>query len=90
MRMVAIMFRNERDYQAYKRMPDGIVAYYEPVSNRIVMYEEATVAAVKPELAIQQALSTIAHEGAHQILHNIGVQKRLSVWPMWIMSGRSK
>ncbi|HAY82969.1 MAG TPA: hypothetical protein DCY79_24435 [Planctomycetaceae bacterium] len=85
--LVAIMFRNERDFQNYRRMPEGIVAYYEPVSNRIVMYEKSTAGAVKPELAIQQSLSTIAHEGAHQILHNIGVQKRLSVWPMWLSEG---
>ena len=40
-----------------------------------------------PDLAMQQAISTIAHEGAHQILHNIGVQQRLSVWPMWLSEG---
>jgi len=51
------------------------------------MYEKSTAGAVKPELAIQQSLSTIAHEGALQILHNIGVQKRLSVWPMWLSEG---
>src|SRR5688500_348712 len=26
-------------------------------------------------------------EGTHQILHNIGVQERLSFWPMWISEG---
>ena len=36
---------------------------------------------------MQQAISTIAHEGAHQILHNIGVQQRLSQWPMWLNEG---
>jgi hypothetical protein len=51
------------------------------------MYEETALGGVKPELAFQQAISTIAHEGAHQILHNIGVQQRLSVWPMWISEG---
>jgi hypothetical protein len=29
----------------------------------------------------------VAHEGAHQILHNIGVQQRLSIWPMWLSEG---
>jgi len=42
---------------------------------------------VRPDLALQQAISTIAHEGAHQILHNIGVQQRLSAWPMWLGEG---
>jgi uncharacterized protein DUF1570 len=39
------------------------------------------------DLAVSQAISTVAHEGAHQILHNIGVQQRLSAWPMWISEG---
>jgi hypothetical protein len=29
----------------------------------------------------------IAHEGAHQILANLGVQKRLSRWPLWFVEG---
>ena len=85
--LVAIMFRTERDMQDYRRMPAGIVAYYHTVTNRIVMYEESKLAKVKRDLAIRQAISTIAHEGAHQILHNIGVQKRLSIWPMWLSEG---
>ncbi len=36
---------------------------------------------------MRQAISTIAHEGAHQILHNIGVQQRMSHWPMWLCEG---
>jgi hypothetical protein len=42
---------------------------------------------IKPDLAVREALATIAHEGAHQILHNIGVQQRLSLWPMWLNEG---
>ena len=51
------------------------------------MYEQSKLAEVRPDLAVQQAISTIAHEGVHQILHNIGVQQRLSVWPMWLSEG---
>ena len=54
------------------------MAYYDVLSNRIVMYEETALWKIKPDLALQQALATIAHEGRHQILHNIGVQQRLS------------
>lgn len=85
--LVVIMFKTSEEFQAYQRMPDGVVAYYEPVSNHVVMYEQSKFAEVKPELAIQQSISTIAHEGVHQILHNIGVQQRLSVWPMWLSEG---
>ena len=81
------MFRTEAQFQRYRRMPPGVVAYYDTLSNHIVMYEESRLFRTAPELAIQQAISTIAHEGAHQILHNIGVQARLSKWPMWLTEG---
>jgi len=85
--LVVIIFRKPDEFQKYRRMPEGTVAYYNVLTNRVVMYEESEMWKIKPELAIQQSISTIAHEGAHQILHNIGVQQRLSVWPMWLNEG---
>ncbi len=85
--MVVIMFRTPEQYQAYSKMPEEALAYYNIITNHVVMYEESELYKIKPELAIQQSLATIAHEGAHQILHNIGVQQRLSVWPMWLSEG---
>ena len=88
--LVVVMFRTEEEYQKYQRMPPGMVAYYHILNNRVVMFEKASIPPSKPEtalIALQQAISTIAHEGAHQILHNIGVQQRLSVWPMWLAEG---
>jgi len=85
--LVVIIFRTPDQFQQYRRMPEGVVAYYNVLTNRAVMYEESEFWRIKPELAIQQSISTIAHEGAHQILHNIGVQSRLSVWPMWLNEG---
>jgi hypothetical protein len=85
--LVVVMFRTEDEFQKYRRMPDGVVAYYHTLSNRVFMYEQSRLAEVRPDLAIQQSISTIAHEGAHQILHNIGVQQRLSIWPIWLSEG---
>ncbi|MCU0877355.1 MAG: DUF1570 domain-containing protein [Pirellulaceae bacterium] len=85
--LVVLMFRTEDEFQKHQRMPPGVVAYYHTLSNRVVMYEESRLARGRPDLAIGQSLSTIAHEGVHQILHNIGVQQRLSVWPMWLAEG---
>lgn len=85
--LVVIMFRTEDEFQKYHRMPDGVVAYYSPVSNHVVMFEQSKLVEVAPELALKQSIGTIAHEGIHQILHNIGVQKRLSYWPIWIAEG---
>jgi len=85
--LVVVMFKNEAEFRRYRRMPAGVVAYYDPVSNRVFMYEQSRLSQVRPDLALGQAISTIAHEGVHQILHNIGVQQRLSVWPMWLSEG---
>jgi len=88
--LVVIMFKTEAEFQKYQRMPPGVVAYYHTLSNRVFMYEQSRLADVRPDLAVQQALATIAHEGAHQILHNIGVQQRLSLWPMWLSEGMAE
>jgi hypothetical protein len=85
--LVVVMFRTEAEFRRHRRMPPGVVAYYDPLSNRVFMYEQSRLARVRPDLALGQAISTIAHEGVHQILHNIGVQQRLSVWPMWLSEG---
>ncbi len=85
--LVVVMFATEKEFRQYKAMPPQVVAYYNVVTNQIVLHEEPPMMKTRPDLAIGQALSTIAHEGTHQILHNIGVQQRLSVWPMWLNEG---
>jgi hypothetical protein len=85
--LVVVMFRTQNEFRRHRRLPAGVVAYYDPVSNRIFMYEQSRLAKEHLDLAQAQAISTIAHEGVHQILHNIGVQQRLSVWPMWLCEG---
>ncbi len=88
--LVVVMFRTRREFDAYQRMRPEVLAYYSPWSNRIVLHEESPLDRVDPDLATKQTISTIAHEGAHQILHNIGVQQRLSRWPMWIAEGMAE
>jgi hypothetical protein len=85
--LVVIMFRTVQEFQRYREMPPGVAAYYDQITNRVVMYETSGLNQVAPPLAIKQSISTIAHEGTHQILHNIGVQQRLSRWPLWISEG---
>jgi hypothetical protein len=85
--LVVVMFKTEREFREYRRIPDGMIAYYHTLTNRVVMHEESRLNAVKPELALKQKINTIAHEGVHQLLHNIGVQTRMSAWPMWITEG---
>jgi hypothetical protein len=85
--LVAIMFRTEAEFQKFERVPPGVCAYYSAQSNHIVMYEQSRLVEIAPELATKQAIGTVAHEGIHQILHNIGVQQRLARWPLWTAEG---
>lgn len=85
--LIVIMFHSQRQFSLYSKMPDGVLAYYDVVTNEIVMHEESPFLKSDPELAFKDTIATIAHEGAHQILYNIGVQKRLSMWPMWLSEG---
>lgn len=84
---VVIMFGSQEQFQRYKPMPPGVVAYYNMVNNHVVLYEPSRRNNVRLDVIQGQALSTIAHEGAHQLLHNVGIQKRLSLWPMWLSEG---
>jgi hypothetical protein len=85
--LAVIMFRTREEFDAHRKMPAEVAAYYDGVSNRVVLYEQTDLVDRAPELALRQAISTIAHEGVHQILHNNGVQQRLSRWPIWISEG---
>lgn len=85
--LVVVMFRTREEFDAYRQMPAGVAAYYDMVSNYVVLHEQSELTEIAPELAVKQSISTIAHEGVHQILHNIGVQQRLSEWPQWISEG---
>ena len=85
--LVVVMFRTKAEFLKYRQMPDSLLAYYNAVNNRVFLYQYSDTFKNAPLIAIKQSTSTIAHEGVHQILHNIGVQKRLSSWPLWISEG---
>ena len=85
--LVVVMFRTEAEFHQYRELPPGLIANYHTLTNRVVMFEESRLTQVKPDLALKQKINTIAHEGVHQLLHNTGVQARMSAWPMWITEG---
>jgi hypothetical protein len=85
--LVAVIFATEQDFQAHKRVDPQVRAYYEFFTNRIFFYEKSKNDHLEPKLAALLKPQTVAHEGAHQILSNIGVQPRLSGWPAWLVEG---
>jgi uncharacterized protein DUF1570 len=85
--MVVVIMPSRAAYDAYHAMPKEIVAYYNVMTNYIVMYEDQELWDAAPEYAAKQAGYVIAHEGVHQLLANTRIQKRLSNWPPWICEG---
>ena len=85
--LVAVIFATERDFRAHKTVDPEVQAYYEFCTNRIFFYETPDQPHAEPKVAALLKPQTVAHEGAHQILSNIGVQPRLSNWPLWLVEG---
>src|SRR5262249_50386195 len=85
--LVAVIFRTERDFRAHKKVDRDVQAYYEIFTNRIYFYQDSERDQQAPEVAALRKPQTVAHEGTHQILQNIGVQPRLGAWPLWLVEG---
>jgi hypothetical protein len=85
--LVAVIFNTEEDFRRRKRVAENVQAYYEIMSNRIYLYESSRRDQTAPEVSALRKPQTVAHEGTHQILQNIGVQPRLSNWPLWLVEG---
>jgi hypothetical protein len=85
--LVAVIFPTEAAFRAYKRVSPEVQAYYETDSNRIYFYETSQRDEQAPEVAALRRPQTVAHEGTHQILQNIGVHPRLTPWPPWLVEG---
>lgn len=85
--LVAVIFRTEAAFRAHKQVDPEVQAYYEIYSNRIFFYESSERDDQAPEVAALRRPQTVAHEGTHQILQNIGVHPRLAPWPAWLVEG---
>jgi hypothetical protein len=85
--LVAVIYRTERDFRLSKPVDPEIQAFYEIFTNRIHFYELSDRDQQAPEVAALRKPQTVAHEGTHQILQNIGVHPRLSAWPIWLVEG---
>lgn len=85
--LVAVIDATEDEFRARKSVADEVRAYYDPLTNRIALFETSVRDADAPELSAMNQPRIIAHEGTHQVLQNIGVQPRLSPWPAWLREG---
>lgn len=85
--LVAVIFKKEEDFRAFRPVAPDVQAFYEIYTNRIFLYETPSGRRSGPEVDALLKPQMTAHEGTHQILQNIGVQPRLSDWPLWLVEG---
>ena len=85
--LVAVIFRKESDFREHRRVAADVQAYYEVLSNRIFFYEARDRDLESASAAAMRKPQTVAHEGTHQVLSNIGVQPRMAPWPAWLVEG---
>ncbi len=85
--LVVIITPNRKAFNAIMEVPADFAAYYNGVSNRVVLYEDDKLFDAAPEFALKQGAYVVAHEAIHQLLHNTGIQHRLSDWPQWFSEG---
>ena len=85
--LVAVIFATEADFHAHKKVDRQVRAYYEYFTNRIFFFEKSERDALEPKVTALLKPQTVAHEGSHQILSNIGIQPRPCGWPPWLVEG---
>jgi hypothetical protein len=105
--LVVLIFGNKDDYRTYAAQdlggdPGGIVAYYQMLTNRVVLFDITGVETATAEQRVKNAeqinrllsqpaagamVATIVHEATHQIAYNAGLQQRLADIPMWLNEG---
>ncbi len=90
--LVAVLFRSRAEFEAYARrelnsVDPRINGFYSLETNRLALYYvpprgRFTRSPVSPE-----NVSTVAHEGAHQLTFNLGFVRRFSDPPLWVLEG---
>jgi hypothetical protein len=86
--LVAVVFRNEQQFQRYAhkekaQVSPGLLGYYSTVTNRVAMFDASNGG----EAAWHVNAETIIHEAAHQSAFNTGVHNRFSPPPRWVAEG---
>ena len=66
-------------------VPTGLLGYYSPISNRIMLYDMGN--GRQSDEAWEQTSATIIHEATHQTAFNTGIHRRFADTPRWVVEG---
>jgi hypothetical protein len=87
--LVAVVFPKQTDFARYataegNHASSGMLGYYSPASNRIVMYD---ITAGRSGVEWTTNAETIIHEALHQAAFNGGLHNRFGETPRWVAEG---
>jgi hypothetical protein len=87
--MVAIVFRNEAEYHRHAKasgtpMRPNTLGHYDPVSNRVFLFDAT---AGSSGIDWSENAATIIHEATHQTAYNVGIHRRFTEMPRWLVEG---
>jgi hypothetical protein len=88
--LVAVVLPSQEAFWEYARaggsgVSPGIIGYYSPRSNRVLLYDAAQ--GDETDALWQQNIVTIIHEATHQMAFNTRIHNRLAVPPRWVGEG---
>jgi hypothetical protein len=87
--LVAIVFREEAEYFRHAAasgtpLRPGTLGHYDPISNRVFLFD---VTANASGVDWSENAETIIHEATHQTAYNVGIHKRFTGAPRWLVEG---
>jgi len=89
--LVGVVFPSQREFAQYVHQidgaapPPGIVGFYSPRTNRVLLYDVTHGQAADADW--QQNASTIIHEATHQMAFNTHIHSRVAEPPRWVGEG---
>jgi hypothetical protein len=87
--LVAVVFRDEKEYYRHAEaggtpMRPNTLGHYDPQSNRVFLFD---ITANDSGIDWSENAATIIHEATHQTAYNVGVHKRFTAMPRWVVEG---
>ena len=87
--LVAVVFRDKAEYLRHAEssgtpMRDDTLGHYDPATNRVFLFDVTTDASGADW---SENAATIIHEAVHQTAYNMGVHKRFTAAPRWLVEG---
>ncbi len=87
--LVAIVFRDQTEYfrnaaASGTPMRPATMGHYDPLSNRVFLFD---VTAGNNNRDWSENATTIIHEATHQTAYNVGVHRRFTAAPRWLVEG---